>query len=123
MFDIHAVTGFYSAVCLFCLSATGVVSAYDSSIFPWMYCITDTKPNARFMPSIPRDDSTPIAPERALEIAKATMPQALPVALIVPIVPKGSYNIRMHFAEDRTSGGKSWVIVDRYSGEVLVTQK
>ncbi len=122
MFDVHTVTGIYTALFLLCLSATGVVIAFDSSVFPWLYRVTDTKPIARYAPSTLKTGAIPISPEQALEISKQTIPGALPLMVVFPARPRDPYNVRMHFPEDLTPGGRSWVVLDQYSGEVLVAQ-
>src|SRR2546430_9928973 len=55
---------------------------------------------------------------QALRIAEATEPGAAPLTIELPLASDGSYTVRMHFPEDRTPGGRSWVCVDQYSGKV-----
>jgi uncharacterized iron-regulated membrane protein len=122
MFDLHTVTGIYSALFLLFLSGTGIVIAYEGSIFPWLYKTTNTQPIRRGYPSTVQEGVKPIGPEHALAIATAEIQGAAPIAIALPLKPKDSYTIRMRFPEDLTPGGRSWVCVDQYSGKVLVAQ-
>jgi uncharacterized iron-regulated membrane protein len=122
MFDLHNAGGIATLVFLLLLSATGVVIAFETPIVPWMHKVTRTAKIPRSLPSTPDPASTPIAPDQALQIARATETGAAPLMIDLPGAPDGSYTVRMHFPEDRTPGGRSWVCVDQYSGKVLVTQ-
>ena len=122
MFDLHNAGGISTLVFLLLLSATGVVIALENPIVPWMYKVTGTSKIPRTLPSTPGRGSAPITPDQALRIARATEPGAAPLMIELPAARDGSYTVRMHFPEDRTPGGRSWVCVDQYSGKVLVTQ-
>jgi uncharacterized iron-regulated membrane protein len=122
MFDLHNAGGISTLVFLLLLSATGVVIALENPIVPWMYKVTGTTRIPRTLPSTPGRGSVPIAPDQALRIARTTEPGAAPLMIELPVARNGSYTVRMHFPEDRTPGGRSWVCVDQYSGKVLVTQ-
>ena len=122
MFDLHNAGGISTLLFLLLLSATGVVIAFEKPIVPWMYKVTGTTRIPRTLPSTPGRGNMPIAPDQALRIARATEPGAEPLIIELPSARDGSYTVRMHFPEDRTPGGRSWVCVDQYSGKVLVTQ-
>ena len=57
---------------------------------------------------------TPIAPDRALEIARAALPGAAPFEINVP-EPREAYEIRARYPEDLTPGGRSSVTIDPFS--------
>jgi len=122
MFDLHNAGGIATLIFLLLLSATGVVIAFENPIMSWMYKVTGTTKIARTLPSTPSRGNTPIAPDEALRIATAAAPGAAPLMIELPAAPDGSYRVRMHYPEDRTPGGRSWVCVDQYSGRVLLTQ-
>ncbi|HEY6951793.1 MAG TPA: PepSY-associated TM helix domain-containing protein, partial [Bacteroidota bacterium] len=122
MFDLHTVTGIYTAVVLLFLSATGIIISQENSVYPWLYKITKTQRIARSVPSTPREGIVPITADSAVTLAKNALPGANPLAVFIPSKPTQSFNVRMHFPEDLTPGGRSWVCIDQYSGEVLVSQ-
>ncbi len=121
-FDVHHAAGFWSGLFLLVASLTGVVLAWDVPILGRLYAATGTRPAPRTAPSKPRDGAVALGPDRALEIARAALPGAAPVVVEFPQRPEESWNVRMRYPEDATPGGRSWVAIDRYTGEVLVRQ-
>ncbi len=118
-FDLHQVGGFWSGLFLLVSSATGAALAWDAPLLARLLAASGGAPPARTAPSKPRPGSA-ITPERAIEIAAAALPDAAPIGISWPRADTDSYDVRMHFPEDRTPGGRSWVSVDRYGGEVLL---
>jgi uncharacterized iron-regulated membrane protein len=49
------------------------------------------------------------------------LPDAAPFAVFVP-APKGAYQVRLRYPQDRTPGGRTRVIVDQYTGKVLFAE-
>jgi uncharacterized iron-regulated membrane protein len=121
-FDLHNTVGILSLGFLLVLTITGAIIGFDDKTIPWFYRITQSEPSRppRIM-LIPPSGAKPITPDEALEIARATLPGALPFGVNVP-GPKGAYQIRMRFPEDRTPGGRSVVMVDQYNGKVLFAE-
>lgn len=118
-FDLHNAVGIYTAAFLLTLAVTGVVVHYDDDIGQWLNNATHSKAPVRTVPSVVQPGVKPITPEQAMESAKAALPGASPLIVSIPQGPKGSYNIPMHFPEDLTPGGRSWVVVDQYSAKPL----
>jgi uncharacterized iron-regulated membrane protein len=56
-----------------------------------------------------------------MEIARNALPGTQPFQINVP-GPKGAYQIRSRYPEDLTPGGRSRVIVDQYSSQVLFAE-
>lgn len=121
-FDLHNTTGIFSFAFLLILTLTGIAIGFDDSAVPLFYKITGSQPlqAPRIQVNPPRD-ARPIAPDRALEIARGALPGVLPFDINVP-GPRGAYTIRARFPEDLTPGGRSIVIVDQYTGSVLYAQ-
>ena len=120
MFDLHAVTGIYSALFLVFLTLTGIVISFEDPILNWLYAITDTKPIPYALPSTPAPGSATLDPDRVLEIARRAVPDAAPLNFWLPQDSLDSFIVRLRHQEDLTPGGRSWVSIDRYSGKVLV---
>jgi uncharacterized iron-regulated membrane protein len=121
-FDVHNTTGVFSFVFLLMLTITGVVIGFDDAMIPMFYKMSGSQPSRP--PNIkitPPPGATPITLDRAVEIARAALPGALPYFLSVPI-PTGTYSIRARYPEDLTPGGRSTIIVDQYSGKVLFAE-
>lgn len=122
MFDLHQTTGISAAAFAFLLSSTGILIAYDSAVLPWLYKTTGTQPLRRSGQSTPREGAPKLGLEQAIALAESALPGAAPLMVGLPMDPKDSYNFRFHFPEDRTPGGRSWVSIDQYSGEILALQ-
>jgi uncharacterized iron-regulated membrane protein len=80
---------------------------------------TNSKPPVRTLPSLVQAGVPRLTPDAALQAAKEALPGATPVSFVSPDGPKGSYTVATRFPEDLTPGGRSWVVVDQYSGKAL----
>jgi len=125
-FDVHNAVGIFSLVFLLALAVTGIVIGFEDKTTPWFYKITGTQPRVVYNRAtkfelMPPPDATPIAPDRAIEAARAALPGAAPFSFNIP-GPKDAYVIRARYPEDLTGGGRSMVIVDPYSGQVLAAE-
>jgi uncharacterized iron-regulated membrane protein len=116
-FDLHNSVGIYSAVFLIILSITGMAIGFDDTLVPWLYKVTNSSPPKRNVPSALQPGATPITADDAIRTASAALPGAAPLMVLVPPPGKASYSVAMHFPEDLTPGGRSWVIVDQFSGK------
>ena len=120
-FDLHNVTGIFSFAFLLILTVTGLLIGFEETSVPMFYKITGSEPSRP--PAIPPPPygAAPISLDQAMEIARAAIPGAAPFAINIP-GPKGAYQVRSRFPEDLTPGGRSRVIVDQYTGKVLLTE-
>jgi uncharacterized iron-regulated membrane protein len=122
-FDLHNAVGIFSLLFLLVLATTGVVIGFDSTTTPLFFKITGSTPGPRpprnSAPHSP--DAHPITPDKAVETARAALPGAEPFAIDVP-GPNGTYFIRARYPEDLTPGGRSQIVLDQYTGEVLFAQ-
>jgi uncharacterized iron-regulated membrane protein len=120
-FDIHNLVGIFSLVFLLILTITGVMIGFEEKTVPMMYKMTGSEPSGPPNIPPPPPGATPIAPDEAIEIARHALPGATPFQIVVP-GPKGAYQIRSRFPEDLTPGGRSRVIVDQFTGNVLFAE-
>jgi len=120
-FDTHNTTGIFSLVFLFVLSSTGIVIGFDDTLVALLYKVTHSKPAEAPKPPAAPQDGKPISPDRAMEIARAAIPGAIPFMINVP-GRNGTYFVRSRYPEDLTPGGRSRVIVDQYTGPVLFSE-
>jgi len=121
-FDLHNAVGIFSLLFLMTLTITGIMIGFEQSTNPMLYKITGSQPSAMpktFPPAPP--GAVPISVDQALETARNALPGATPFAIFVP-GPKGAYRIALRYPEDRTSGGRSRVLVDQYTGGVLFSE-
>jgi uncharacterized iron-regulated membrane protein len=121
-FDLHNAAGIYSATFLLVLALTGIFVHFDEDIGNWIHRLANTTPPLRNLPSVVQPGVKPITPDRAIEIARTALPGASPISYSGPANPKGSYSVAMRYPEDLTPGGRSWVNIDQYSGNVLFVE-
>jgi uncharacterized iron-regulated membrane protein len=119
-FDLHNSFGIVSLVFVLLLVVTGLVISFEAQTTPFLYRITHSQalPRPRLqVATIP--GRTPITPDQALAIARAAVPGATPLFIIVP---HGNqvYQIFSHYPEDRTPAGRTRIAIDPYSGSILM---
>ncbi|HXB74944.1 MAG TPA: PepSY-associated TM helix domain-containing protein [Candidatus Acidoferrales bacterium] len=121
-FDIHNTVGVCSWLFLLVLAFTGVMIGFEAQTVPLFYSLTGSRPSQppQELPP-PPSGVKPITPDQAMDIARAALPGTLPFQINVPGA-KGAYQIRSRFPEDLTPGGRSRVIVDQYTGQVLFAE-
>jgi uncharacterized iron-regulated membrane protein len=119
--DLHNATGIVSMPFILALAMTGIVIGFNETAASMLFRITGFHPSAA--PTVPPTAmaSRTISPDEAIDVARTALPGAAPFDLTVPAA-RGNYQIRMRYPEDRTPGGRSHVIVDQYSGRVLLVQ-
>jgi uncharacterized iron-regulated membrane protein len=118
-FDLHNSFGIVSLVFALLLVATGLVISFEAQTTPFLYRISHSQPPRWPRVQVaPQPGQIPITPDRALATARATMPEATPFLILVP---HGSqpYQVFLHYPEDRTPGGRTRIIIDPYSGNIL----
>jgi uncharacterized iron-regulated membrane protein len=121
-FDLHNTAGIYSAAFLLVLGVTGIAIRFDDDIETYLHQRAGTQKIAKNIPSVPQNGVTPISADQSLQIALAALPGTQALSLSVPANPKASYVISLHYPEDLTPGGRSWVNIDQFSGKVVSFQ-
>jgi uncharacterized iron-regulated membrane protein len=119
-FDLHHALGVCGALFLFIAALTGVLIGFDFGEKA-IYAVTHSSPPRRQRPpeSTVIAGVAPISVDRALEIARQSMPDASVAALQVPVNPKAAFNVLMRVPEETSEAVNSMVSVDQYSGKVL----
>jgi uncharacterized iron-regulated membrane protein len=120
-FDFHNVSGIFSFGFLLILTITGLMIGFEQTTVPMFYSMTGSEPSKPPAIPPPPPGAKPITPDQAMEIARAAIPGAAPFQIGVP-GPKAAYQIRCRFPEDLTPGGRSRVVVDQYTGKVLLAE-
>jgi uncharacterized iron-regulated membrane protein len=118
-FDLHNTAGIYSALFLLVLGTTGIVIHFGDDIEKYLHKSAGTQKIGKNIPSVVQPGVAPITPDQAVESALAKLPGAKAHMISLPPNPKASYLVWMHYPEDLTPGGRSWVNVDQYSGKAV----
>jgi len=123
-FDLHNAAGIWSVVFVGLATLTGLAIGFDDELIPVLYKVTRSAPvvmYARVPPFTVKPAGAAIGPDRAVAIARATLPSATPISVNMP-PPTGVYGISARYPEDLTPGGRSRIFVDQYSGAVLLAE-
>jgi uncharacterized iron-regulated membrane protein len=89
---------------------------------PLIFRVTGSKPADRpARRSVVQPASTPISPDRAAEVAAASLPGLTPETVIFPFGPSGAYRVGMRTGESTLLAGD--VQIDQYSGTVLAADR
>jgi uncharacterized iron-regulated membrane protein len=121
-FDVHNVVGIFSFAFLLVLSLTGVFIGFSDMALPLAYRVTGSAPAAQVstrLAVVP--GARQISPDQAIAIAREALPGAEPFAVSI-VGPADAYVVRSRFPEDLTPGGRSRVVVDSYTGRVIVAE-
>ncbi len=121
-FDLHNTAGIYSAAFLLILGITGLAVHFDNEIENSLHRMAGTQRIGRNFPSTGEKGPAPVTVDQAVQIALQAMPGTQPLTVVLPANPKASYLVTLHFPEDLTPGGRSWVNVDQNDGKVLGSQ-
>ena len=124
-FDLHHAVGFFSCVFVCIIALTGLVKGYGDSLQPYFNRLGGVPALNKALPSTPPLSAglhPKIGVDDAIARARMTLPGALPARLTLPKGPTGSYLISLKYPGDSTAPGRSYVVVDQYSGQVLGSQ-
>lgn len=118
-FDLHRVSGLYSAVIILVVAFTGVYIVYPQYIKPAVKIFSPIEETSKNITSRIADNNT-ISIEKALFVANTVFPKAELMAIGLPIDKKDTYRIyKRQKGEVRKSKGKSVVWIDQYSADII----
>jgi len=120
-FDLHNLSGFYSLAFLFVVVFTGLMMSFPKPLYPVVYTIAGAspdEPDEEELPPVPppQKGARPITPDQAVAIGRTLLPGAQPTFLQIPRGPRANYDLGFKFPEDETPGGRSKVVIDKFSG-------
>ena len=119
-FDLHSVLGLYSAVVFFILAVTGVMIAYDGTLYPVILRLSGNPPPTVLQSKAGEAASLPL--DAVIATAERTLPGARITVVGLPVKPTDLFNVYLRFPEDTAASGKSRVRIDRTSGEVRMVK-
>lgn len=117
-FDVHNVLGVWSALFLFLFALTGVAMTWEGAFNHLLNRVlpAGSMPERRRV-SQPPHGAAALSPDAIVTAARATLPGAEVAA--VDMSPGEPVDVRMKFPEDRTPIGRSRVLLDPSTGNVL----
>ena len=121
-YDVHKLGGLAGALLLTLLAVTGFYLEFPeivTSVVRWVSPVRDASTDPQPQ-SEPAASSIGIPPERAVAIARTTLPDAQPMWIGLPQHARDSYSVGLRQPEEvRQAGGQSEVWIDQYTGAVL----
>ena len=123
-FDMHHAVGFFTSAFVCIIAVTGLIKAYGDDLQPFFNRVTGEPATTRALLSTPPPggNTASIPMDVAIAEAKTQLPGAAIARITPPKVKNGSILITMKYPDDSTAPGRSWVVVDQYSGRVLGSQ-
>ena len=121
-YELHKLSGFYSAIILGMLAFTGVYLVFGDYVVPIVRLFSPVQELSedRVVQSLPDAGAEPLSAEQAVALARQVFPEGELRYLGLPQEVQGVYYVALHQpGEVRASGGESQVWLDQYSGKVL----
>lgn len=120
-FDMHHSLGIIASLVLFVITASGMVIHYET--FGRAIAKIGATPRTPPPRQPPADSgATPVSFDAAATAARAALPGASIAFVSLPANAGQPLVVSMRFPEDRTPGGRSRVLLDRYRGTVLMAE-
>jgi uncharacterized iron-regulated membrane protein len=119
-FEAHQVIGIYAGMFLWIAAFTGMLIGFDSGEKA-IYALThSTRPTFERSPqSTPAPGAAPISVDRAIAVAQQAVPDAAVDLLLLPLNPKGVYQVILRVPEETSGSAHSSVVIDQFSGRPL----
>jgi len=121
-FELHNFVGILSSIVLLIFAWTAICIHWEREVGKLAQRMSSLPEVRLASPQIPLPGSTPLSPDRLIEIAHNTLPEARIMAIDLPRNAKQSATVALKFPEDHTPLGRSRMNIDAYSGKVLHAQ-
>ena len=121
-FELHNLVGILSSVVLLIFAWTAICIHWEGEVGKLAQQMSPAPRVRPQSPQIPLPGSTPLSPDRLIEIAHNTLPEARIMAIELPENAKQAATVALKFPEDRTPAGRSRMRIDAYNGKVLQVQ-
>ena len=121
-FELHNLAGVASSVFLFIFAWTAMCIHWEREVGKLAQEMSPTRTPHAASPQIPAPGSVPLSPDRIVQIAHNTFPEARITGIQLPGNAKQAVTVGLKFPEDHTPAGRSRLSIDAYSGKVLQVQ-
>lgn len=126
-YDWHNVLGFYSAPVVIMLALTGFAITFSTVFIAFMFMLTGQSPQS--VAGIFGQQSSYTEGAKELSVgeiastARKTFPEAELLGMAVPLTPQTVYRLDMKSKGVAKTGNRIMVMVDQYSGKVLLNSE
>lgn len=122
-FDLHRVSGIYGVALLLVTNGTGIFMALPDYTEPAIGVFSPITPPIGTLASNGTRNEGDIDVDTAVDIARNRLPGAIVTGVGIPHRDAGTYRVALNEpAHPRDSAGRSYVRVDRHTGEVRATR-
>jgi len=121
-FELHNFVGILSSIVLLIFAWTGLCIHWEREVGKLAQQLSSAPAVRPVSPEIPAPGSVSLSPDRLLQIARNTLPEARITGLQLPGNAKQAALVQLKFPEDHTPAGRSRIRIDAYSGKVLQVQ-
>lgn len=124
-FDLHNAIGFYVSIFVFIFAFTSVVIRWENELVPFADWVTrshvaaEAKPTSATVPA----GTHPISLDRVRRIAEQEMKGARPTMILIPSQPKDVFRVWVKYPGDDSPAGRSWVVMDQFTGNVISSSR
>jgi uncharacterized iron-regulated membrane protein len=119
-YDVHSTVGIASLVFLLIFAVTGLMVHWDDALRKWAVSVSHVPAQS---PPAKRERGAPGAvqldPDQLLSRAQVAVPGARATRIDLSATPDQPTIVTMKFPEDHTPAGRTRVVLDSYSGDVL----
>lgn len=119
VFDLHHSLGVFAAIVITVIASSGLFIHYDALSNALPRLDRSPPPKIPAQPTAPAGTPT-VSADSVYHVATRALPGARVMFLSMPAKMDQPFLAALRFPEDRTPGGRSRVLVDRFSGNVLL---
>ena len=122
-FDLHNSIGILSLLPLLVLAGTGIAIGFEDQVASLLDKLAGSRP-VHVIPASDRSEPGPgaiqITPDRAVAIASAQLPGAVPYRVQMPRYG-GVYVVALTFSDSRIAGESNSISIDPWNGKIVST--
>ena len=117
-YDFHQFIGVISVIFLVFAGITGTMMVFKKPMLTLGYTVSGIPQPTKVL-STPQNTNKKLTLDYFLEQANLALPDGKPTIIIPPSTVQAPVIVRKRLAGDLNQNGKSYIYLDRYSGEVL----
>lgn len=118
-YRLHELSGVWSAAGLLILAITGASLVFHDAFSAAIHAATVSEAPPPPPESVPREGSSNAPLETAMNRAQATLPDGVFTWVYLPTTPTAPLSFRKRQPGEWHPNGRSYIYVDRYTGQVL----
>lgn len=126
-YDWHNVIGFYTAPIVILLSITGFAITFSTVFIAFLFLLTGKSPQSVAQifdqKSVYTAGAKPLSTIQVAAVAKKILPEAELLGIAMPVEKDMSYRLDLKSASVSDAGNRILLMVDQYSGKILLNSE